>query len=152
MGHHDKFITERRIDVIAILWGNHNNSVLLYFQTSQLTTDSFKKMDKLKLLQLKFVRLSGSYEDFSEHLRWLCWIGFNLKTIPSNLFMGNLVALDMSYSWLEVFELPMVGIQYLCYFSLPDFKSLFVDMHLKINLSIFLFYFFCNRFFNHCRF
>lgn len=82
---------------------------LLTLQITELMTDSLKNMDNLKLLQLKFVQLTGSYENFSEQLRWLCWIGFHLRTIPSDLFMGNLVALDMSYSCLEVFEPPMVG-------------------------------------------
>ncbi|KAJ0597821.1 putative 17-beta-estradiol 17-dehydrogenase [Helianthus annuus] len=46
---------------------------------------------------------------FSENLRWICWIGSHLRTIPRDLYLGNLVALDMSYSCLEIFELPMVG-------------------------------------------
>ncbi|KVH88492.1 hypothetical protein Ccrd_026692 [Cynara cardunculus var. scolymus] len=78
------------------------------FKSFDLKTDALQNMDKLKLLQLKFVELTGSYEKFSEDLRWLCWFGFHSRTIPSGLFMGNLVALDMSYSKLEVFEPPMV--------------------------------------------
>lgn len=81
---------------------------MLNLQSSNLKTDSLKKMDKLKLLQLNNVQLTGSYEDFSEDLRWLCWIGFHLKTIPTDLFMGNVVAIDMSYSKLEAFDPPMV--------------------------------------------
>ncbi|KAK2993666.1 hypothetical protein RJ640_009481 [Escallonia rubra] len=34
-------------------------------------------------------------------LRWLCWHGFNFKSIPKELPLRNLVALDMSYSKLE---------------------------------------------------
>ncbi|PWA90599.1 NB-ARC domains-containing protein [Artemisia annua] len=78
------------------------------FKSSNLKTDALKKMDNLKLLQLNFVELYGSYENFSEDLRWLCWFGLRLKTIPSDLFMGNMVAIDLSYSKLEVFEPPMV--------------------------------------------
>ncbi|XP_023731175.1 probable disease resistance protein At4g19520 isoform X3 [Lactuca sativa] len=78
------------------------------FKSSNLKTDALQKMDKLKLLQLNFVQLTGFYENFSEDLRWLCWLGSNLRTIPSDLFMGNLVAIDMSYSNLEIFEPPMV--------------------------------------------
>ncbi|XP_042758467.1 uncharacterized protein LOC111909382 [Lactuca sativa] len=78
------------------------------FKSSNLKTDALQKMDRLKLLQLNFVQLTGTYGNFSEDLRWLCWLGSNLRTIPSDLFMGNLVAIDMSYSKLEVFELPMV--------------------------------------------
>lgn len=83
----------------------------LFMQNLQsgLKTDSLREMNNLKLLQLNFVELAGSYENLSEDLRWLCWHGFRLRTLPSELFIGNLVALDMSYSRLEVFEPPMVG-------------------------------------------
>ncbi|KAI3740578.1 hypothetical protein L2E82_31046 [Cichorium intybus] len=77
-------------------------------KSSDLKTDSLEKMVHLKLLQLNFVHLTGSYENFSEDLRWLCWIGFRLRIIPSNLFMANLVAIDMSYSNLEAFSPPIV--------------------------------------------
>ncbi|KAJ9551415.1 hypothetical protein OSB04_015460 [Centaurea solstitialis] len=88
-----------------------------------LKTDAFKKMDKLKLLQLGVVELTGSYESFSEDLRWLCWFRFHLRTIPSDLFMGNLVAIDLSYSSLEVFEPPMV-LRSLQILNLKDSHSL----------------------------
>ncbi|KAJ9550903.1 hypothetical protein OSB04_014948 [Centaurea solstitialis] len=88
-----------------------------------LKTDALKKMDKLKYLQLNFVELTGSYENFSEDLRWLCWFGFHLRTIPSDLFMGNLVAIDLSYSNLEVFEPPMV-LRSLQILNLKDSHSL----------------------------
>ena len=82
---------------------------MLNLQLSDLKTDALQDMDKLKLLQLNFVELTGSLENFSEDLRWLCWFGFHLRTIPSGLYMGNMVAIDMSYSNLEVFDPPMVG-------------------------------------------
>ncbi|CAI9293129.1 unnamed protein product [Lactuca saligna] len=94
------------------------------FKSSILKTDALKKMDKLKLLQLNFVQLTGSYENFSEDLRWLSWLGFHLRIIPSELFMGNLVAIDMSYSNLEVFEPPMV-LQSLQILNLKDSHNLF---------------------------
>ncbi|KAL7584770.1 hypothetical protein Lser_V15G44112 [Lactuca serriola] len=78
------------------------------FKASHLKTDALQKMDKLKLLQLNSVQLTGSYKNISEDLRWLCWLGFHLRTIPSDLFMGNLVAIDMSSSNLEVFDPPVV--------------------------------------------
>ncbi|MFS7950263.1 putative TIR domain, P-loop containing nucleoside triphosphate hydrolase [Helianthus anomalus] len=79
------------------------------FKSTNLKTDALNNMDRLKLLQLNFVELDdGSYENFSEDLRWLCWLGFHLRTIPPDLYMGKLVAIDMSYSKLEVFEPPMV--------------------------------------------
>ncbi|KAM7481989.1 hypothetical protein LguiB_006572 [Lonicera macranthoides] len=63
--------------------------------------DAFSRMDKLKLLKLNYAKLSGSYEHFAANLRWLCWHGFSLKSIPFDLPLGNLVSLDMSYSKLE---------------------------------------------------
>ncbi|XP_076919026.1 uncharacterized protein LOC143579669 isoform X2 [Bidens hawaiensis] len=96
------------------------------FQGSELKTDSFKGMYNLKLLYLKSVQLSGPYEHFSKDLIWLCWIGFHLSNIPSDLFMGNLVALDLSDSCLEVFEPP------------TDLKSLKIlnlkDSHMLIEI------------------
>nr|XP_043627290.1 disease resistance protein RPV1-like [Erigeron canadensis] len=72
-----------------------------------LQTDSFANMDKLKFLQLKYVELTGSYKSFPE-LTWLCWHACHLKTIPSDLLMGSLVAIDLSYGKLEEFEIPEV--------------------------------------------
>ncbi|XP_071720301.1 disease resistance protein RPV1-like isoform X2 [Rutidosis leptorrhynchoides] len=69
----------------------------------ELETDGLSKMDNLMLLQLNFVHLRGSYKDFPDKLRWLCLHGFPLKSIPSDLPMKNLVALDMSYSKIESF-------------------------------------------------
>lgn len=89
--------------------------------------DSLAKMDNLKLLQLNYVELFGSYDDFPEDLRWLCWHGFHLGTVPSELFMGNLVAIDMSYSKLELFEPPMV-IRPLKILNFKDSHSL-VEIH-----------------------
>ncbi|KAJ9552018.1 hypothetical protein OSB04_016063 [Centaurea solstitialis] len=78
------------------------------FEASDFKTDSLTKMDNLKLLKLNDVDLAGSYEDFSEDLRWLHWRRCNLITIPSGLFQRNLVTLEMQDSMLEVFEPPIV--------------------------------------------
>ncbi|KAL7617003.1 hypothetical protein Lser_V15G03741 [Lactuca serriola] len=69
----------------------------------ELKTDALSNMDNLMLLQLNYVQTTGPYENFSEELRWLCMHGFTLKSIPSDLPMDNLVALDMSYSNIESF-------------------------------------------------
>ncbi|XP_042758018.1 disease resistance protein RUN1 [Lactuca sativa] len=69
----------------------------------ELKTDALSKMDNLMLLQLNYVQMNGSYENFPEELRWLCMHGFLLKSIPLDLPMDNLVALDMSYSNIESF-------------------------------------------------
>ncbi|KAK9273227.1 hypothetical protein L1049_018034 [Liquidambar formosana] len=63
-----------------------------------LSTEAFSKMQKLRLLQLNYVRLSGSYDHFSKELRWLCWHGFPLKFIPNGFHVENLVAIDLQYS------------------------------------------------------
>ncbi|KAL7616982.1 hypothetical protein Lser_V15G03501 [Lactuca serriola] len=69
----------------------------------KLKTDALSMMDNLMLLQLNYVHMNGSYENFPLKLRGLCVHGFHLKYIPSELPMENLVALDMSYSNIESF-------------------------------------------------
>ncbi|KAL4564089.1 hypothetical protein LXL04_028141 [Taraxacum kok-saghyz] len=88
-----------------------------------LTTDAFQKMDELKLLNLNSVYLEGSYENVSGNLRWLCWLRCHLRTIPINLSMEKLVAIDLSYSNLEVFDPPMV-LQSLKILNLKDSHKL----------------------------
>ncbi|KAM0011545.1 putative TIR domain, P-loop containing nucleoside triphosphate hydrolase [Helianthus debilis subsp. tardiflorus] len=93
-------------------------------KSSYLKTDTFKKMVNLKLLQLNFAEFKGSYKHVSEELRWLCWLGFHIKIVPADLCMGNLVAVDMSYSNLEVFEPPTVDILSLKIINLKDSHNL----------------------------
>ncbi|KAL4581131.1 hypothetical protein LXL04_017340 [Taraxacum kok-saghyz] len=69
----------------------------------ELKTDALSNMDSLMLLQLNYVNMNGSYKNFPEELRLLCMHGSGLKSIPSDLPMDNLVALDMSYSNIESF-------------------------------------------------
>ncbi|XP_076892428.1 disease resistance protein RUN1-like, partial [Bidens hawaiensis] len=77
-------------------------------KASVIKTSSISKMHKLKLLQLKYVKLKGHYKNFPE-LRWLCWHGCHLKAIPSGLLMSSfLVAIDMTEGKLEMFEPPTV--------------------------------------------
>ncbi|XP_024984160.1 disease resistance protein RML1B-like [Cynara cardunculus var. scolymus] len=71
--------------------------------SSELHTEALRKMDNLMLLQLDYVQLNGSYKNFPEELRWLCMHRFPLQSIPLDLPMENLVALDMSYSNFESF-------------------------------------------------
>ncbi|KAJ9557805.1 hypothetical protein OSB04_012419 [Centaurea solstitialis] len=72
-----------------------------YCKKPELRTNALSKMEKLKLLQLNHVKLSGSYMNFPEDLRWLCMGGSQLKYIPSDLPMENLVALEMPCSELK---------------------------------------------------
>ncbi|XP_023751061.1 disease resistance protein RPV1 isoform X1 [Lactuca sativa] len=68
-----------------------------------LKTDALSNMDNLRLLQLNYLNISGSYENFPEELRWLCMHGFPLNSLPLDYPMENLVVLDMSYSNIESF-------------------------------------------------
>ncbi|XP_024172641.2 disease resistance protein RPV1 isoform X2 [Rosa chinensis] len=76
--------------------------------TKRFRTVAFRKMKRLKLLQLNYVQLDGDYDYLSKQLRWLCWRGFSLSTI-GNEFLNeqNLVSIDLRYSKLEqVWEQP----------------------------------------------
>ncbi|KAL7205637.1 hypothetical protein ACSBR2_018545 [Camellia fascicularis] len=64
-------------------------------------TDAFVMMHKLRLLQLNYVQLGGSYKEFPKKLRLLCWRGFPLKSIPRNFPLESLVSLDLRNSSLE---------------------------------------------------
>ncbi|XP_071718524.1 disease resistance protein RUN1-like [Rutidosis leptorrhynchoides] len=68
-----------------------------------LETDALSEMDDLKLLQLNYVQLYGSYKKFPKKLRWLCMQWFPLECMPLDLPMKKLVALDMSYSSIKFF-------------------------------------------------
>ncbi|KAM7481976.1 hypothetical protein LguiB_006559 [Lonicera macranthoides] len=63
--------------------------------------DDFSRMDKLRILKLNYTNVSGRGENLPKGLKWLCWHGFCLKSLPSDLPLGNLASLDMSYSNLE---------------------------------------------------
>ncbi|XP_050105409.1 disease resistance protein RUN1-like isoform X2 [Malus sylvestris] len=62
------------------------------------STEAFGKMQSLRLLKLNNIKLTGSYDNLSKELRWLCWHGFPLKVIPEDFDQSNLVAIDLSYS------------------------------------------------------
>ncbi|KAK9058302.1 hypothetical protein SSX86_023143 [Deinandra increscens subsp. villosa] len=66
-----------------------------------LETLALSDMRKLRILQLNYVQLSGSYKNFPHGLRWLCMHGFLLSYIPSDLPMEHIVVLDMSNSKLR---------------------------------------------------
>ncbi|XP_059631680.1 disease resistance protein RPV1-like [Cornus florida] len=68
----------------------------------QLDANAFARMNRLRLLRINYVRLNGSAEHLSGRLVWLCWNGFPLNHIPSTLLMGNMAAIDLSYSSLKV--------------------------------------------------
>lgn len=59
------------------------------------STKAFKKMKRLRLLQLAGVQLDGDFEYLSRNLRWLSWNGFPLKCIPTSFYQENLVSIEL---------------------------------------------------------
>ncbi|XP_058197296.1 uncharacterized protein LOC131313166 [Rhododendron vialii] len=99
----------------------------------QVNPRAFEKMNRLWLLHLDYVNLRVGYEHISKRLLWLCWNGFPLKCVPSNLHMENLVTLDLCYSrlkqvWKGTKVLVKLKFLYLshCYYltRAPDFSGL----------------------------
>ncbi|KAK2378877.1 disease resistance protein RPV1 [Trifolium repens] len=64
----------------------------------RFSTKAFKKMKKLRLLQLSGVKLDGDFKYLSRNLSWLCWNGFPLTCIPSNFYQRNLVSIELENS------------------------------------------------------
>ncbi|KAK7294622.1 hypothetical protein RJT34_17511 [Clitoria ternatea] len=72
-------------------------------------TEAFKKIERLRLLQLDHVGLAGEYRYLPKDLKWLCWQGFPLGDIPNDFSMGSLVVLDLKYSKLiQVWKNPQL--------------------------------------------
>ncbi|XP_027187598.1 disease resistance protein RUN1-like [Cicer arietinum] len=97
------------------------------------STKAFKKMKRLRLLQLGGVQLDGDFEYLSRNLRWLCWNGFPLTCIPSNFYQGNLVSIELVNSnirlvWKETQRLEMLKILNLSHShyltQTPDFSNM----------------------------
>ncbi|XP_028126648.1 TMV resistance protein N-like [Camellia sinensis] len=59
---------------------------------------AFVGMQKLRLLQINHVHLSGNFEHLFEELRWLCWHNCPLEYLPYNFHPEKLVILDMQFS------------------------------------------------------
>ncbi|MCH85447.1 TMV resistance protein N, partial [Trifolium medium] len=64
-------------------------------------TNSFKKMKKLRLLQLDCVDLTGDFRYLSKQLRWVNWQRSTFNYIPNDFDMGNLIAFELKYSNVE---------------------------------------------------
>jgi len=62
------------------------------------STKAFKKMTRLRLLQLDGVQLDGDYIYLSRNLRWLSWNRFPLTCIPTSFYQGNLVSIELENS------------------------------------------------------
>ncbi|XP_052170592.1 disease resistance protein RPV1-like [Diospyros lotus] len=59
---------------------------------------AFQKMTGLRVLHLNHVLLSPGNKLLFENLVWLRWHHFDLSVLPSQLYLENLDALDLSYS------------------------------------------------------
>ncbi|CAL5195435.1 unnamed protein product [Lathyrus oleraceus] len=98
-----------------------------------LSTDSFKEMKKLRLLQLDHAVLIGDYRYLSKELRWIHWQGFTFNYIPDDFYQGNLVVIDVKYSsmkqvWSEtklLDKLKILNVSHSKYLkNTPDFSKL----------------------------
>ena len=63
-----------------------------------LSARTFDKMKKLRFLQLDDVQINGDYGYLSKNLRWLCWIRFPFKSLPTNFNLEKIVAIDLKWS------------------------------------------------------
>ncbi|XP_017224931.2 disease resistance protein RPV1-like [Daucus carota subsp. sativus] len=70
-------------------------------QTTELRTEAFAIMHKLRLLKINNVELRGGYKDFPKNLKWLCWHGCPSRSLPNDFPCRSLVALDMQSSNLK---------------------------------------------------
>ncbi|XP_058746890.1 disease resistance protein RUN1-like [Vicia villosa] len=98
-----------------------------------LSTDSFKDMKKMRLLELDRAVLTGDYRYLSKELRWVYWQGFTFNYIPDEFYQGNLVVIDVKYSsikqvWKEaklLDKLKILNVSYSRYLKKsPDFSKL----------------------------
>ncbi|XAR49278.1 hypothetical protein NMG60_11032431 [Bertholletia excelsa] len=66
-----------------------------------LETEAFAMMCNLKFFMINYMQLNGSYKTFPKELRWLCWHGSPLQSIPGDFCLERLVILEMPYSSLR---------------------------------------------------
>ncbi|XP_074343102.1 TMV resistance protein N-like [Apium graveolens] len=69
---------------------------------AEVRTKAFSPMQKLRLLKLNNVQLSGGYKDFPRNLKWLCWHRCPLRSLPNDFPSSSLVAIDMQNSKLQI--------------------------------------------------
>ncbi|RDX86503.1 TMV resistance protein N, partial [Mucuna pruriens] len=98
-----------------------------------LRTKAFKKMRKLRLLQLAGVELIGDFKYLPRDLRWLCWHGFPLTCIPAKFYQRSLVSIELENSnikllWKEsqlMEKLKILNLSHSHYLTqTPDFSNL----------------------------
>ncbi|KAL8090391.1 hypothetical protein AgCh_039750 [Apium graveolens] len=80
------------------------------FKGVSFTTETFRRMSKLRFLYLKGVNLTGSFKQTLEDLRWLCWDRCPLICLPSEFYPQKLVILELTHSKLRtMWELNIVS-------------------------------------------
>ncbi|GMP94258.1 hypothetical protein CsSME_00043778 [Camellia sinensis var. sinensis] len=62
------------------------------------STKAFEPMVNLRLLQINYVNLDGSFNLLCAELKWLQWKGCPLKTLPAEFCSPGLAVLDLSES------------------------------------------------------
>ncbi|XVF18880.1 hypothetical protein REPUB_Repub11eG0061600 [Reevesia pubescens] len=71
-------------------------------KTLTLSADAFAKMTKLRLLKTFYLKAnSRDLVYLSNELRFINWLGYPFKSLPSSFYPENLVALFMPYSNIE---------------------------------------------------
>jgi len=84
-------------------------------------------MNRLRLLQLYHVQLTGDYGYLPKQLRWICWKGFPSKYLPNNFHMEKVIAVDLKYSNLQlVWKQPQVFIT--CLYSFKTRRLVKIDI------------------------
>ncbi|CAJ1949232.1 unnamed protein product [Sphenostylis stenocarpa] len=99
--------------------------------TQCLSTEAFKEMKKLRLLQLVGVQLDGDFKHLSKYLTWLCWHEFPLACIPANFYQRSLVSIELERSnvthlWEKAqMKLKILNLSHShCLTQTPDFSNL----------------------------
>ncbi|WCJ40476.1 Disease resistance protein (TIR-NBS-LRR class) family [Euphorbia peplus] len=122
----DSYLKRQRLSIFS--WKPTNNEAVGSFSAK-----AFEKMVRLKLLNLNYVELSDSYKKFPRSLVWLCWRGCSMNSVPTDLSLDKLVALDMRHSKLKylwngtrfLVELRILNLSHShCLVRTPDFRGL----------------------------
>ena len=87
----------------SLHFAKHSKNGFVMSNEVDIETEAFAKMQRLKLLQLDYVKLNGDFKDFPKGLIWLCWHGFPLQSLPTDFDIKRLVVLDMRNSSLKHF-------------------------------------------------
>ncbi|XP_019179416.1 PREDICTED: TMV resistance protein N-like isoform X2 [Ipomoea nil] len=90
-GNRENVQKRRRLNFLSQLI--NNNAEISHEPCFEV--DAFSRMERLRILQLSRVKLSGSYALLPVNLRFLSWHGFSSKSIPDDFPLEGLVGLDM---------------------------------------------------------